>query len=134
MRLQGAIRVLLRSLATNGRYMDRDSIDADLVEAAKRAKVPLAAPVKKAIFEALGERDPRAEICCDSKGRPEPDSELRDTESIPLPRGTKLPLPMPFGPDMPNDDLVATMQPTIDAYIKAEVLPHVPDAWVDYSK
>jgi len=144
MRLQGAIRVLLRSLATNGRYMDRDSIDADLVEAAKRAKVPLAAPVKKAIFEALGERDPDAEICRDSKGRPEPDSELRDTENIPLPEYFKAPagfkmkrgmvLPIDFGPDKPNDALVEAMRPAIDSYMAAEVLPHVADAWVDYSK
>ena len=71
--------------------------------AAKRAGVKLAAPIKKAIFAALGERDPDAEICRDSKGRPEPDSELRDTENIPLPEGTALPLPMEFGPDKPND-------------------------------
>lgn len=68
------------------------------------------------------------------KGRPEPDSELRDTENIPLPVGTVLPLPMAFGPDKPNDDLVAAMQPAIDTYIAAEVLPHVKDAWVDYGK
>jgi type I restriction enzyme M protein len=35
---------------------------------------------------------------------------------------------------MPNDALVATMRDQIDAYIAAEVLPHVPDAWVDYAK
>ena len=75
-----------------------------------------------------------AEICRDGKGRPEPDSELRETENIPLPPGTALPLPMRFGPDMPNDDLVEAMRPAIDAYIAAEVLPHVPDAWVDYAK
>jgi type I restriction enzyme M protein len=97
-------------------------------------QLKLSAPIKKAIFAALGERDPQAEICRDSKGRPEPDSELRDTENIPLPPGTTLPLPMKFGPDMPNDDLVKAMRPVIDAYIAAEVLPHVPDAWVDYAK
>jgi type I restriction enzyme M protein len=41
---------------------------------------------------------------------------------------------MQFGPDMPNDDLVAAMRDAIDTYMEAEVLPHVPDAWVDYSK
>jgi type I restriction enzyme M protein len=51
-----------------------------------------------------------------------------------LPAGTALPLPIKFGPDMPNDDLVAAMREAIDAYIAAEVLPHVPDAWVDYAK
>ena len=30
------------------------------------------------------------EPCRDAKGNPEPDSDLRDTESIPLPEGTEL--------------------------------------------
>jgi len=131
---QAAIRAVLAKLAPKGRYMDRDRFEVDLDAAAKRAGLKLPAPIKKAIFTALGERDPKAEICRDSKDRPEPDSELRDTENIPLPPGTALPLPMRFGPDMPNDDLVDAMRDAIDAYIAAEVLPHVPDAWVDYAK
>ena len=67
--------------------MDRDRFEADLAAAAKRARLNLPTPIKKAIFAALGERDPKAEICIDSKGEPEPDSELRDTENIPLPAG-----------------------------------------------
>ena len=131
---QDAIRAMLTTLAPRGRYMDRDRFEADLDAAARRAGLKLPAPIKKAIFAALGERDPKAEICRDGKGRPEPDSELRDTENIPLPAGTGLPLPMRFGPDMPNDDLVDAMREAIDAYIATEVLPHVPDAWVDYAK
>ncbi|MAM40712.1 MAG: DNA methyltransferase [Erythrobacter sp.] len=131
---QEAIRALLSTLAGDGLYKDRDRFEAALEATAKRAKLKLPTPIKKAIFAALGERDPTAAICHDSKDRPEPDSELRDTENIPLPPGTALPLPMNFGPDMPNDDLVKAMRPAIDAYIDAEVLPHVPDAWVDYSK
>lgn len=131
---QEAIRTLLATLAKHGRYLDRARFEADLDAAAKRAKQSLPTPIKKAIFSALGERDPKAEICRDGKGRPEADSELRDTENIPLPPDTVLPLPMAFGPDMPNDELVAAMRDTIDAYIAAEVLPHVPDAWVDYTK
>ena len=100
----------------------------------KRADVKILAPIKKAIFAALGERDQDAEICRDSKGRPEPDSELRDTENIPLSIGTVLPLPMDFGPSKPNDRLVVAFRDDIDAYIAREVLPHVPDAWVDYGK
>lgn len=131
---QQAIRDILSTLEEKGRYMDREAFEADLDRAAKRFGTKLPMPIKKAIFAALGERDPTAEICRDSKGRAEPDSELRDTENIPLPPGTVLPLPMNFGPDMPNDDLVAAMTPAIDAYVAAEVLPHVPDAWVDYAK
>lgn len=41
---------------------------------------------------------------------------------------------MAFGPDMPNDKLVEPMKTVIDVYMAVEVLPHVPDAWVDYSK
>lgn len=131
---QDAIRAMLGTLACNGRYMDRKDFNADLNIAARLAGLKLPAPIKKAIFAALGERDPEAEICRDSNGQPEPDKELRDTENIPLPLDTVLPLPMKFGTDMPNDDLVKAMRPVIDAYFAAEVLPHVPDAWVDYGK
>ncbi len=131
---QEAIRGLLATLAPKGRYLNRDRFEDDLDAAAKRRGMKLLGPIKKAIFAALGERDPEADVCTDAKGRPEADSELRDTENIPLPPGTRLPLPMPFGPEAPNDELVAAMKPAIDAYMLAEVLPHVADAWVDYAK
>lgn len=132
--LQEAIRAMLGTLAPLGLVNDRDAFEAALEGAAKRARIKLPGPVKKAILSALGERDPTAAICRDGKDRAEPDSELRDTENIPLPPGMRLPLPMAFGPDKPNEDLVAAMKPAIDAYVAAEVLPHVPDAWVDYAK
>ena len=131
---QDAIRELLKKLAHKSRYMDRKRFESDLDAVAERAGLKLPTPIKKTIFAALGERDSKAEICRDAKGNPEPDGELRDTENIPLPRGTTLPLPMGFGPDQPNDELVRTMRTAIDGYIAAEVLPHVPDAWVDYTK
>ena len=131
---QDAIRTLLATLERNGRYMDKEALGGDVMDAAKRAGVKVLAPVRKAIFAALGERDQDAEICRDSKGRPKSDSELRDTENISLPSGTVLPLPMEFGPKRPNDRLVEAFRDHIDAYIASEVLPHVPDAWVDYTK
>jgi type I restriction enzyme M protein len=133
-KLQHAIREALATMEAKGRYMDSELFDADLTRVVKRAGLKLATPLKKAIFAALGERDPEAEICRDGKGRPEPDSELRDTENIPLPAGTALPLPIEFGPDKPNDRLVTAFRDVIDAYMAREVLPHVPDAWVDYDK
>lgn len=131
-KLQDAIRAVLAKLKGKGRYMDRAAFAADFDGAAKKAGVKLAAPIKKAIFAALGERDPNAEICRNSNGDPEPDSELRDTENIPLPKGTALPLQMDFGPDKSNVRLVRAFRSTIDDYMAREVLPHVPDAWVDY--
>lgn len=133
-RQQTLIRKMLASLASNGRYMDREEFAEDVRAAAKRDGLKLSASIMKAIFNALGERDPEAAICYDGKGRPEPDSELRDNENIPLPEGTMLPLPLDFGPDKPHDRLIEAFRDEIDAYMEREVLPHVPDAWVDYDK
>jgi type I restriction enzyme M protein len=131
---QDGIRAVLATLDGNGSYKDRTVFEADMMKAAKRTGHKIPATIKKAIFAALGERDQDAEICRDNKGRPEPDSELRDTENIPLPSETTMPLPMEFGPNKPNSRLVETFRNDIDAYIAGEVLPHVPDAWVDYDK
>ena len=48
-------------------------------------------------------------IVTDKNGNPKPDSALRDTEKIPL-----------------KED--------IEEYFEREVLPHVPDAWMDREK
>ncbi|HEX5314741.1 MAG TPA: class I SAM-dependent DNA methyltransferase [Gammaproteobacteria bacterium] len=88
-------------------YKDREVFLTDLRKSAK--SVTLSAAELKAVLNALGERDETAEICRDRKGRPEPDPELRDTENVPL-------------------------KERIEAYFEREVLPHVPDAWIDESK
>ncbi len=54
-------------------------------------------------------RDEYGEIVRDKKGKSIADTSLRDTETVPL-----------------KDD--------IDEYFKREILPHVPDAWIDESK
>jgi type I restriction enzyme M protein len=100
---------VLQGLDATKLYKDREVFLKDLKKAAKVEDVKFAAPMLKAILNALGERDETAEICRDSKGNPEPDSELRDYENVPL-----------------KED--------IGEYMKQEVLPHVPDAWVDESK
>ena len=57
----------------------------------------------------LAERDETADICRNRKGEPEPDTELRDYENVPL-------------------------KEEVEAYFAREVLPHVPDAWIDHDK
>ncbi|WP_336110405.1 type I restriction-modification system subunit M [Streptomyces sp. PTD9-10] len=69
---------------------------------------PSGAPFAKAVREAIGVRDPEGEVQ-KVKGAPEPDSDLRDYENVPL------------GED-------------VEEYLKREVLPHVPDAWIDHTK
>ncbi|MCL4231016.1 MAG: type I restriction-modification system subunit M [Dehalococcoidia bacterium] len=87
----------------------------------------------KALKEGRAERDPEAPPATNRKGEPEPDPELRDYESVPLPPGTpewdqvqgKEPLPRLASPEY---------RTAIDDYMAREVLPYVPDAWVDHSK
>ncbi len=58
-------------------------------------------------------RDEEGEIVLEAKGKkkgqPKPDSKLRDTEEVPL------------GED-------------VEEYFQREVIPHVPDAWIDHEK
>ena len=59
------------------------------------------------------ERDAKGKIVLGTKGKgkdkPVPDSDLRDTENVPL-----------------SED--------VETYFKREVLPHAPDAWIDHEK
>jgi len=76
----------------------------------------------------------------DRSGNPKPDSKLRDTENIPFtwrPNAETATSPVEPAPSLV--ELVETTTPpdrdaTIKAYLKAEVLPHVPDAWIDAKK
>ena len=90
-------------------YRDRKTFLTDLREVDRAANVRLKVSELKAVISALGERDETAEICTDRRGEPEADPELRDTESVPLKEG-------------------------IVAYFQREVVPHVPDAWIDERK
>ncbi|MHB8708001.1 MAG: HsdM family class I SAM-dependent methyltransferase, partial [Desulfuromonadales bacterium] len=113
--------------AMNGKmlYKSRDEFVKALDKALAKAKLKLATPLKKAVLSALSERDETAEICRDSKGNPEPDSELRDTENVPLPKKIALPIR--------DEDLPKLVKPC-EEYLRKEVLPHVSDAWIDHSK
>jgi type I restriction enzyme M protein len=62
------------------------------------------------------------------------DSNLRDTEIVPLPKDIALPLPLGYGKDASVDELVKLVRGHCEEYLAAEVLPHVPDAWIDFSK
>ncbi|MFI8592321.1 type I restriction-modification system subunit M [Dietzia maris] len=105
---QDAVRDALTSLAGRS-WTNRDAFVNDLKTALKTAGMAkVGAPVVKAIWTTIGEHDPEADVVI-TKGNPEPDSSLRDTENVPL-----------------SED--------IEAYFAREVLPHVPDAWIDHDK
>ena len=75
---------------------------------ARGALWPTSTPVVKAIWAAVAVSDPDGELQT-AKGAPLPDPDLRDYENVPL-------------------------DENVDAYFTREVLPHVPDAWIDHDK
>jgi len=125
---------VLYTLYSTPIYQFRPEFERVLDKALKAADLKVGAPLKKAILAALSERDPAAEICCDANGCPEADSELRDTELVPLPLTIQLPLPLGYANETGHDQLLSLVCDHCEAYLKAEVLPHVPDAWIDHNK
>ncbi len=105
---QQAIRKLLCTLPGT-LYKEREQFETVLSAAARKARINLSASIMKAILSALAERDESAEVCLDKRGQPEPDPELRDTESVPL-------------------------SESVESFFEREVKPHVPDAWIDTNK
>jgi len=90
-------------------WLDRDKFVADVKAALIDAGISKpSAPLIKTIWSTTGEHDDNAAIIT-TKGKADPDPSLRDTENVPLTEN-------------------------IDEYFTREVLPHVPDAWIDRDK
>jgi type I restriction enzyme M protein len=103
--LQESIKKVLKGMRKE-LYRNFDAFEQDFDSAFKKAGIKLTSPLKKAIMNALSERDETAEIVRNNKGEPEHDSELRDYEIVPL-----------------KEDIFQ--------YLEREVKPHVPDAWIN---
>ena len=93
---------------------DFNPFKSDFDKAARKLGIKLSNAEKKHIINAISWKNEEAEPVIKKKEKKgtiiyEPDSDLRDTENVPL-----------------LED--------IDAYFDREVRPHVPDAWIDYSK
>lgn len=101
--IEAALQTIGGQLFTN-----RSIFEKAFNKALKAAGLKLGAPIKKAILAALSERDDEADICMGTDGKPEADTDLRDHELVPLTEDWR-------------------------EYMKREVLPFVPDAWVDES-
>lgn len=107
--LQDSLLEVLTAQDRTKIYMNREEFLPVMKTALKKKGVAAPPPLIKTIVSCLSERDETAAVCLDSDGNPEPDADLRDTENVPL-----------------KED--------IGKYFKREVLPHVPDAWVDEKK
>jgi type I restriction enzyme M protein len=106
--LQKSILGMLSSMDSDNLYKNRDEFTKVLKQQIKKSGIDIKPPVLKTILKALSEQDETADVCT-VKGKPEPDTNLRDYENVPL-----------------KED--------IHTYLEREVIPHVPDAWIDESK
>ncbi|MEZ8867881.1 N-6 DNA methylase [Vibrio splendidus] len=99
---------VLKALAsfTEEKLLSRDTFLKFLI--AKTNGIKLTAAQQKLIVKHLGEHDDEAEVC-KIKGKVEANPDLRDNENV-------------------------SLTETVDEYFTREVLPHVPDAWIDESK
>jgi type I restriction enzyme M protein len=85
--------------------------------------------IDKALWDALAVTDPEASVVTNKKGEPEPDSDLRDNENVPLPN-----VPVTWVAD-PAERLATTeFRTAVNDYMATEVVPFVDDAWVDWDK
>lgn len=104
----------LQTILGDAISMDFNTFKTAFDKTLKKLKIKLSATDKKTILKAITWTDEAAEKVIAKKEKNgtihyEADSSLRDTENVPL-----------------KDD--------ITAYFNREVLPHVPDAWIDDSK
>ena len=104
--VQTAILETLGSRLPSTLFTNRDKFAKVLTGVLKAEGIKIGAPVKKALLSALSERDEGADTCTDKNGNPEPDTDLRDHELVPLKEDWR-------------------------EYVEREVKPFVPDAWVD---
>jgi type I restriction enzyme M protein len=86
-------------------------------------------PDAKALKEGRAERDQEAAPVKNRKGEPEPDPDLRDAENVPLPQ-----LGVSWAAEYAERLESLEYRTAVNDYMAAEVLPYVPDAWVDHAK
>lgn len=109
LRFQEQLLTMLDKMDHSLTDKSRASFEKRLERALESAGLSVSAPIRKALLTSMSERDETAEICRDAHGNAESDSELRDSENVPL-----------------KED--------IHSYFEREVRPHVSDAWIDESK
>jgi type I restriction enzyme M protein len=97
------------------------------VLADKLGAVPKA--ISKAAWNVLAVPDPDAPVVTDANGHPEPDPDLRDNENVPLPA-----VQVEWAEDPSERLAFVEYRTAVDDYLRDEIFPYVPDAWVDHAK
>jgi type I restriction enzyme M protein len=95
---------------------------------ASRALGRLDKSTEKVVLDAVTVRDPDAPVAA-KKGKREPDPDLRDSESVPLPA-----ISIAYEADLGERIASSEYRQAVEKHLTAEVLPFVPDAWIDHTK
>lgn len=103
---QTAIFDALADIDEPKKYLKQSDFLAVFKTAFDKYHAPFDAKLQKLILSIFSEQDDQADVIADGKGDPESDSNLRDTENVPL------------GED-------------VQTYFEREVLPYVPNAWIN---
>ena len=131
---QAAIIAALEAAISDKLFKNRDAFTGHLETALANVTPQVPANVRKGLVNALSERDQTADICLNNKGNPEPDSDLRDVELVPLPKDAPAKLPIDYDRNADNTKLVEIVHDHCEDYLAREVTPYVEDAWIDHSK
>jgi len=110
--------------------IDRPCVSSSEMKAAVLIANPdLPEELLKELLKSGAQSDPVGELVADKKGNPQPDADLRDNENVPLPS-----LPVAWEEDVAQRLESAAYRSAVEEYVKTEVFPYVPDAWVDFEK
>lgn len=104
-KLRAAIYDILENICGKV-YMSRADFLKKVEAEAKKHGIKMPKKTLKTIWQKIGERDEKAEICYDEENKSETDKELKDFERV------------PWGRDIRD-------------YFEKEVKPYAPDAWID---
>jgi type I restriction enzyme M protein len=83
----------------------------------------------KDLLKAAAQSDSDGVLVTDRKGAPQPDADLRDNENVPLPSS-----PVNWEEDVTQRLETVDYRDVVNEYVASEVIPYVPDAWVDFVK
>lgn len=131
---QAAIIAALEAAMSDELFKNRDAFTGHIEEVLASVTPKVPANVRKALVNALSERDQTAEICLDNKGNHEADADLRDVELVPLPDDAPAKLPIDYDRNADNSELLEIVRDHCETYLAREVTPYVADAWIDHAK
>lgn len=122
--LQEQIINALKMAISEKLYLNRDDFSRELEDIL--GDIKLGSTLFKAVLMGLSERDETADYCYSGKKK-EPDTSLRDTETIPLSIDVD-------GYEVDTEKHIKREKQNILTYVEKEVKPHVGEFWIDHSK